>query len=136
MLPLYLVKILSENKRLMVNYRCGGVVTNQLKKGLLLTLPAKNFLIGEYLAKLQARTWLSRALSSSFSSVLARRILDAAYICTNRPTHNDVFTLRDAGQPWRRVFNTITMAQNWTIAQLPTLCQKRHNISWGSIATK
>jgi len=90
MLPLYLVKILSENKRLMVNYRCGGVVNNQLQKGLLLSLPVKNFLIGEYLAKLQARTWLSRALSSSFSSVLARRILDAAYICTNRPTHNDV----------------------------------------------
>jgi len=38
----------------MVNYRCGGVVNNQLKKGLLLSLPVKNFLIGEYLAKLQA----------------------------------------------------------------------------------
>ena len=34
----------------------------------------KNFFkIGEYLAKLQARTWLSHARSSSFSSVLARR---------------------------------------------------------------
>jgi len=30
------------------------------------------FLIGEYLAKVQARTWLSRALSSSFSSVSRR----------------------------------------------------------------
>jgi len=29
----------------------------------------KKFLIGEYLAKIQARIWLSRALSSSFSSV-------------------------------------------------------------------
>jgi len=33
----------------------------------------KEIKIGEYLAKLQARTWLTRALSSSFSSVLARR---------------------------------------------------------------
>ena len=30
------------------------------------------FLIGEYLVMLQARTWSSRALSPSFSSVLAR----------------------------------------------------------------
>jgi len=35
--------------------RCGGVVNNQIKKGLLLSLRV-NFLIGEYLAKLQART--------------------------------------------------------------------------------
>jgi len=39
----------------------GGVVNNQIKKGLLLSLPV-NFLIGEYLAKLQARRWLYRAL--------------------------------------------------------------------------
>ena len=32
-----------------------------------------NFLIGEYFAKLQARTWSSRALSSSFSSAVVRR---------------------------------------------------------------
>jgi len=32
-----------------------------------------NFLIRKYLAKLQPRSWLSRALSSSFSSVLARQ---------------------------------------------------------------
>jgi len=31
------------------------------------------FKVGKYLAKLQAITWLSRALSSSFSSVLDRR---------------------------------------------------------------
>jgi len=35
----------------------GGVVNNQIKKGLLLSLPV-NFLIGEYLAKLQAKVWL------------------------------------------------------------------------------
>jgi len=34
--------------------RCGGVVIDQIKKGL--------FLIGEYVAKLQARVWLSHAL--------------------------------------------------------------------------
>jgi len=37
--------------------RRGGVANNQIKKGLLLSLRVKkNFLMGEYLAKLQART--------------------------------------------------------------------------------
>jgi len=37
--------------------RCGGVVNKQIKKGLLLSVRVKCiFLIGEYLAKLQART--------------------------------------------------------------------------------
>ena len=49
--------------------RCGEVVNNQIKKWLLLSLwLKKNFKIGEYLAKLQTRTWLFRALSPSFSS--------------------------------------------------------------------
>ena len=57
--------------------RRGGVVNNQIKKGLLLSRSVKYcFLIGKYWAKLQARTRLSRALSSSFSSVLARRAKD------------------------------------------------------------
>jgi len=34
--------------------RCGGIANNQIKKGLLLSLRV-NFLIGEYLAKLQAK---------------------------------------------------------------------------------
>ena len=43
--------------------RCGGVVNNEIKKGLLLSLWVKIiFKIGEYLAKLRAGTWLSRAL--------------------------------------------------------------------------
>ena len=43
--------------------RCGGVVNNQIRKGLLLSLTVKKkFKIGEYLTKLQAKTWLSRAL--------------------------------------------------------------------------
>jgi len=37
--------------------RCGGVVNNQIKKGLLLSLWVKSFKIGEYLSKLQARAW-------------------------------------------------------------------------------
>ena len=41
--------------------RCGGVDNNHIKKGLLLTLEWKKIKIGEYLAKLQARKWLSRA---------------------------------------------------------------------------
>jgi len=54
--------------------RCGGVLNNQIKKGLLLSLEnEKYFKIGEYLAKLQAKTLLSRAFSLSFSGVLARR---------------------------------------------------------------
>ena len=53
--------------------RCGGVVNNQIKNSLLLSLWVKKFKIGEYLAELQARTWLFRALSPSFSSVLAKR---------------------------------------------------------------
>jgi len=36
--------------------RCGGVVNNQIKKGLLLSLRVKKIKIGEYLAKLQAKT--------------------------------------------------------------------------------
>jgi len=37
--------------------RCGGVVSNQIKKGLLLSLTVKTKLkIGEHLAKLQAKT--------------------------------------------------------------------------------
>ena len=35
--------------------RCGGVINNQIKKGLLLSLRVK-IKIGEYLAKLQAKT--------------------------------------------------------------------------------
>ena len=51
--------------------RCGGVVNNQIKKGLSPSVSLNFFIIGKYLAKLQARKWLSRALSSSFSSVLS-----------------------------------------------------------------
>jgi len=40
--------------------RCGGVANNQIKKGS--SLWVKFFLIGDYLVKLQARAWLSRAL--------------------------------------------------------------------------
>ena len=53
--------------------RCGRVVNNQIKKGLLLSLSENIFKIGEYLAKLKARTWLSGAVSPSFSSVLVKR---------------------------------------------------------------
>jgi len=56
--------------------RCGGDFNSHIKEDLLLSLwVKKTFKIGEYLAKLQARTWLSRVLSPSFSSVLAKRRL-------------------------------------------------------------
>jgi len=50
--------------RVVTYLRCGGVVSNQIKKSLLLVLSVNYvFLIGEYLAKLQARTCrLSRAV--------------------------------------------------------------------------
>jgi len=35
-------------------FRCGGVVNNQIKKGLLLSVRVKKIKIGEYLVKLQA----------------------------------------------------------------------------------
>jgi len=41
---------------------CGWVVYNQIKKGLLLSAELKKLKIDEYLAKLQARAWLSHAL--------------------------------------------------------------------------
>ena len=54
----------------MINYKlawCGGIVNNQIKKGLLLSVSEKkSFKTDEYLAKLQARKWLSHALYSSF----------------------------------------------------------------------
>ena len=57
--------MMSENKRLTTLQGkvaiCDGVVNTEIKKGLLLSLSVKSFKIGEYLAKLQARTWLSRA---------------------------------------------------------------------------
>ena len=52
--------------------RCDGVL-NQIKKGLLLSLWVTKIKIGEYLAKLQTRASLFRALSPYFSSVLAKR---------------------------------------------------------------
>jgi len=42
--------------------KCGGVVENQIKKDLLLNVRMNFFSIGEYLATLQARAWLSHAL--------------------------------------------------------------------------
>jgi len=53
--------------------RCGGVVDNQIKKGLLLSTPVKKFKIGEYLAKLQTRTRLSRALCTPGKHAAKRR---------------------------------------------------------------
>jgi len=49
-----------------VYLRCAGVVNNQIKKSYAESVSEKYFKIGEYLAKLQARTCtvpLSRALS-------------------------------------------------------------------------
>jgi len=50
-----------------------GVVNNQIKKGLSLSLPLKKIEIGEYLVKLQARTCLSHALYAPGQHTAKRR---------------------------------------------------------------
>ena len=50
--------------------RCGGVVNNQIKNGLLLSRSVKTFLIGKYLANIPARTWLSRAVCALATALL------------------------------------------------------------------
>jgi len=63
----------NDNKQgIVVTYlRCGGVVNNQIEKGLLLS--EWIFLIGEYLAKLQARAWLSHTLCTPGQHTAKRR---------------------------------------------------------------
>jgi len=50
-----------------------GLLITKIKKCSLLSLAVKKIKIDEYLTKLQARTWLPCALSSSFNSVVASR---------------------------------------------------------------
>ena len=53
--------------------RCGCIVNNQIRKSLLLSQSVKFFQIGEYLAKLQARAWLSHALCAPGQHTAERR---------------------------------------------------------------
>jgi len=53
--------------------KSGGVVNNQIKKGLLVSLSVKKNKINEYLAKLQAIRWLSRALCAPGHHTAKRR---------------------------------------------------------------
>ena len=74
MLPYYLLKHQcrkeANNNKLQGSVatclRCDGDVSNQIKKGLLLSLSVKKIKIREYFEKWQARMWLSRALYSFF----------------------------------------------------------------------
>jgi len=59
--------------------KCGGVVNNQINKGLLLSLPVKK-IKSVNISQSYARRWLSRTVSSSFSSVSVRRAK-----CTRQP---------------------------------------------------
>jgi len=52
--------------------RCGGVLIIKLRMVYFWVCEWKKIKIGEHLAKLRTRTWLCRALSPSFSSVLAK----------------------------------------------------------------
>jgi len=53
--------------------KCGGVVNQQIKTGLLLSVRVKTIKIGEYMAKLQARAWLSHALRAPGQHTAERR---------------------------------------------------------------
>jgi len=54
--------------------RCGCVVNNQIKKGLLLSVSVKKKIkIGEYLAKLQLRARLSHALCFLVTTLLKKK---------------------------------------------------------------
>jgi len=53
--------------------RCSGVVNNQIKNGLFLSLRVRKILKPVNIWKLQARTCSFPALSPSFGSVLAKR---------------------------------------------------------------
>jgi len=50
--------------------RCGWVVNSQIKKALFVESVSEFFLIGEHLAKLQARAWLSHALCATGQNLL------------------------------------------------------------------
>ena len=43
-------------RRVAAYLRCGGVVNNEIKKGLLLSLKVKKIKIGKYMAMLRAKT--------------------------------------------------------------------------------
>ena len=60
--------------------RCGGIINNHVKKGLLLSVPVKKIKIGAYLAKLQARMWLSRALCVCLATTLLKEEESARHI--------------------------------------------------------
>jgi len=51
----------------------GGIVNNQIKNGLLMSLPLKKIEIGEYLARLQERRWLPRALRAPGHHTLLKK---------------------------------------------------------------
>jgi len=53
--------------------KCGGVVNHQIKTGLLLSVQVKTIKIGQYMAKLQARAWLSHALCAPGQHTAERR---------------------------------------------------------------
>jgi len=89
---------------------------------------------GEYLAKLRARTWLFRALSPSFSSVLAKR--DNHVLACNFVIF---FTHRLSNIPFL-IWLLITPPHHKYVATLPCnlslmACFTHINVSQGSVAT-
>ena len=121
---------------------CSGVVNNQIKKDLLLSLRVKKILISEYLAKLQAKMWmlLSLALSSSFSSVLAR-----CAKCMKQPRSlPDIYWLKKfthtlSSKPFL-IWLLTTPPHVKYVATLPCnlslmACFAHINVSQGSVAT-
>ena len=67
--------------------RCGWVVNNQIEKGLLLNVQLKKkFIIGEYVAKLQARMWLSQHFVRLINTLLkeGKSARDNHAVCVNK----------------------------------------------------
>ena len=125
--------------------RCGGVDTNQIKKRLLLSPWVNFFLNGEHLAKLQARTWLFRALFPSFSSVLAKHTsardnhILACNFAKYSPILNFFFTHRLSNKPFLIWLLTTPPHLKYVVALPCNLssmtCFANITTSQGSVAT-
>jgi len=99
------------------------------------------FQTGKYLAKLQARTWLSRALSPSFSRVLARRT-EFLFVSFAKysPLEKKTISLTDSATKPFLIWLSTTQPHLKYVATLPynlssMVCFADINVSQGGVAT-
>jgi len=120
------------------------VLNNQNKKGLLLSLQV-NFLISEYLAKLQAKAWLSHALRAPGQHTAKRRrkcmrqSRSCLQLCQIYTDFNFFFTLRLSNKPVLIWLLTTPLYLKYA-ATLPCnfssmACFADINVSQGSVTT-